>query len=214
MGLINFGVPEKETEYLKNTLKLDVFVEGGTYKGGTAKNMSDKFRKVYTIEKSDAMFDIASENLKDKSNIAMMKGDTREHLHQILKDNDNLLFWLDAHWSGGETYGKQDECPLVEELNIIFSYDKNYVILIDDARLFLAPPPKPHDLNNWQSLIDIVKVMPIDWDLIEYEDVIYLFPPTIIKEFKEYIQRDITDKINKQKYTFIQKVLKKLRVCT
>ena len=37
MGLVNFGVPEKETEYLKNRMKLDLFVEGGTYKGETAK---------------------------------------------------------------------------------------------------------------------------------------------------------------------------------
>ena len=63
MGLINFGVPEKETEFLKSNMKLDVFVEGGTYKGGTAKSMSEKFRNVYTIEKSDVMFEIAKENL-------------------------------------------------------------------------------------------------------------------------------------------------------
>jgi hypothetical protein len=37
MGLINFGVPEEEIEFLKHVMKLDVFVEGGTYKGGTAK---------------------------------------------------------------------------------------------------------------------------------------------------------------------------------
>jgi hypothetical protein len=142
----------------------------------------------------------------------MLKGDTREHLDSIMKNNDNLLFWLDAHWSGGETYGKEDECPLIEELEIIFKYDKNCIILIDDARLFLAPPPKPHNFKNWQSLIDIVNVLPTNWDLIEYEDVIYLFPKTISIDFKEFIQDDITDKMNKQKYSFIQKILKKLGI--
>jgi len=113
MGLINFGVPEREAEYLKNSLKLDVFVEGGTYKGETAKSMSNKFKKVYTIEKSDVMYDIAKENLKNISNVSMLKGDTREHLSGILENNDNILFWLDSHWSAGDTYVEEDECPLL-----------------------------------------------------------------------------------------------------
>ena len=41
MGLVNFSVPEIEVEYLRSNLNLDVFVEGGTYKGDTAKNMID-----------------------------------------------------------------------------------------------------------------------------------------------------------------------------
>ncbi|GLI54160.1 hypothetical protein [Thermodesulfovibrio yellowstonii] len=127
MGLINFGVPEKETEFLKENLGFDVFVESGTYKGETAKRMSKFFKKVYTIEKSDVMYDIAKENLKGILNVTMLKGDSREHLAEILNNNDNILFWLDAHWSGGETYGEEDECPLIEELNIIFRYPKNYV---------------------------------------------------------------------------------------
>ncbi len=194
MGLISFSVPTKETEYLKNSLKLDVFVEGGTYKGGTAKDMSEKFRKVYTIEKSDVMFDIAKENLKDIKNITMLKGDTREHLYSIMENNNNLLFWLDAHWSGGETYGEEDECPLIEELKTIFKYNKNYAILIDDARLFLAPPPYPHKIENWPSLKDIFNVMPDDWELIEFEDVIYLFNKQQSSSFKIFIQEIVTER--------------------
>ena len=194
MGLINFGVPEEETKFLKDSMKLDVFVEGGTYKGGTAKNMSNKFRKVYTIEKSGVMFNEAKENLKDIENVVMLKGDTREHLQDILEKNDNLLFWLDAHWSGGDTYGEEDECPLVEELEIIFKYDKNYVILIDDARLFLAPPPYPHKIENWPSLTNILQVLPMNWELIEFEDVIYLFPKKRNQEFKNFIQKITTQR--------------------
>ena len=194
MGLINFGVPEEEVEFLKNIMKLDVFVEGGTYKGGTAKSMGKKFRKIFTVEKSDIMFEIAKENLKDTNNITLLKGDTREHLDSIIGNNENILFWLDAHWSGGDTYGEEDECPLIEELDIIFKYNKNYVILIDDARLFLAPPPYPHNFNNWQSLTDIMKAIPESWELIEFEDVIYLFPKEINKEFRSFLQNIVTNR--------------------
>lgn len=209
MGLINFGVPKKETDYLKRILELDVFVEGGTYKGGTAKEMSEFFRKVITIEKSDVMHGIAKQNLKDISNITMLNGDTREHLIKILENNDNIFFWLDAHWSGGDTYGKEDECPLIEELEVIFDYPKNYVILIDDARLFLAPPPYPHNFNNWQSITDIARVIPDSWELLVYEDVIYLYPKKIDTKFKTFIQELISNKKNEPN-NFIRKALRKV----
>ena len=212
MGLINFGVPEEEIEFLKHIMKLDVFVEGGTYKGGTAKSMGEKFRKIFTIEKSDIMFEIAKENLKDTNNITLLKGDTREHLDSIIANNENILFWLDAHWSGGDTYGEEDECPLIEELDIIFKYNKNYVILIDDARLFLAPPPYPHNFNNWQSLTDIMKAIPESWELIEFEDVIYLFPKEINNEFKSFLQNIVTKQQQQHKNTLLQRIFNKLGV--
>ena len=40
--------------------------------------------------------------------------------------------------------------PLLSELNIIFEKSKsNHAILIDDARLFMAPPPKPYVMSNY-----------------------------------------------------------------
>jgi hypothetical protein len=190
-------VPEKEVEYLNNKFKMEVFVEGGTYKGRTAKKMSDQFNKVYTIEKSDAMFSLAAQNLKGINNVSLLKGDTRNHLNKILENNDNILFWLDAHWSGGETYGENDECPLLEELSIIFRHNKNYIILIDDARLFLAPPPLPHNLQNWPSLINILGTIPAKWELLIFEDVIYLFPDRNSKHIKTYFQDIVTERWKK-----------------
>ena len=211
MGLVNFGVPEKEVEFLKKLMNLEVFVEGGTYMGGTAKNMSKLFSKVYTIEKSEIMFGLAKENLKNISNVDFLKGDTREYLDSIIEDNDNILFWLDAHWSGGDTYGEEDECPLVEELRIIFANKKNYVVLIDDARCFLAPPLPPHNHNNWPSVIDIIKVLPEGWCLLEFEDVIYLFPEKINDEFKLFLQTIMMKKANNLENVLVVKLFQKLR---
>lgn len=162
MGIVNFGIPEQETRWLKEKMNLTTVVEGGTYKGGTAKNLSKEFINVYTIEKSDVMFEKAKQNIGSIQNITQLRGDTRDHLPSLISQNDNILFWLDAHWSGGDTYGEEDECPLLQELEIIFSSAmKNYAILIDDARLFLAPPPLPHKVKNWpgikQVCIDPVK---------------------------------------------------------
>jgi hypothetical protein len=139
------------------------------------------------------MFETAEENIGRVDNITMLKGDTREHLGKILDLNDNLLFWLDAHWSGGDTWGKDDVCPLIEELELIFaSPNKNKVILIDDARLFTAPPPSPHRHENWPAMKDIVNILPADWDLIIFEDVIYVYKEN--NKIKKFFQNLVTDR--------------------
>ena len=66
------------------------------------------------------------------------------------------IFWLDAHWSGGETYGINDECPLIEEIKIINNTKLNHIILIDDARLFIKPPPPPHKPEQWANISQII----------------------------------------------------------
>lgn len=211
MGLINFGIPKKEVKFLKELLGLDVFIEGGTYLGGTAKAMSEQFRKVYTIEKSPVMHKKAKKALEGNSNITMLKGDTREYLLDLAEQNDNILFWLDAHWSGGDTYGEDDECPLIEELKIIFSIKKNFVILIDDARCFLAPPQPPHKHKNWPSVSEIVDKIPKNWGLLIFEDVIYIFPEKVSDDFKLFIQTTMLNQTNKAQGSLTMRLFKKIR---
>lgn len=191
MGIVNFGIPEKEAKWLKERLKLTTAVEGGTYLGGTALRLSELFQTVYTIEKSDVMIEMARNNTEKKSNITLLRGDTRDHLQLLVSDIDNVLFWLDAHWSGGETYGEQDECPLLKELDVIFNSPmKNYAILIDDARLFLAPPPLPHLVENWPSIKLIADIIPTGFDMLVHEDVIYIVTAEI--ETPLYLQGKTT----------------------
>jgi len=66
MGIVNFGIPEQETHWLSKSMKLTTVVEGGTYLGGTALSLSKEFQTVYTIEKSDVMFEKARNNIGEK----------------------------------------------------------------------------------------------------------------------------------------------------
>lgn len=194
MGIVNFGVPEQDVEFISSNMGLSVFVEGGTYLGGTARKMSQIFSTVITIEKSKKMYEQAGQNLKNINNVCSLFGDTREHLNYILKDNDNIMFWLDAHWSGGDTYGKHDECPLLNELEIIFEFaeNKNIAILIDDARLFLAPPPSPHMITQWPTITELNRMLPPNWGMVCYKDVIYSLPDKNLHDFREFLQQKIT----------------------
>jgi hypothetical protein len=215
MGIVNFGIPEKDVEFIKSNMELTIFVEGGTYLGGTARKMCEIFSSVITIEKSEKMYEQARNNLQELSNVCSLFGDTREHLINILKENDDILFWLDAHWSGGNTYGKHDECPLLKELEIIFEVTKykNIAILIDDARLFLAPPPLPHKITQWPTISDLNRMLPVNWGMICYKDVIYLLPENNLHSFREYLQPKIT-KVSKARgnvkpMDYVKKILNK-----
>jgi hypothetical protein len=207
MGIINFGIPIREALAVSKILNLNIFVETGTYMGETALKMSQFFKRVYTIEASENLFKISQHNLKNFDNIIAYLGDSRKILNSIIENEDNILFWLDAHWSGGNTYGENDECPIIEELNVIFKFKKNYAILIDDARLFLAPPPLPHNFRNWPSILDISNTIPKDFDLLIHNDVIYIFPIFYHYELRKYFQ-ELTTKEWSKRDRFIFKFLR------
>jgi hypothetical protein len=101
-------------------------------------------------------------------------------LPEILSEigDKKTVFWLDGHWSAGETAGEEDECPLLGELNLI-SKREGDVILIDDARYFLSPPGKPHNPDKWPTISDIVKLLdtPDNKRYIQIvDDVIFAVP--------------------------------------
>ncbi|MCP9889442.1 hypothetical protein KBY57_00015 [Cyanobium sp. Aljojuca 7D2] len=180
MGIVNFGIPIDSVTRINEILQIDIFFEEGTYLGGTAAQMSNMFKKVITVEASEAMHAKAMSSIGHISNIQLIKGDTREALSDEKRlVTQDTFFWLDAHWSGGETYGEDDECPLLEELNSIFKNKTfNHAILIDDARLFMAPPPHPHISLNWPSLANILNIIPSKYALYVWNDVIYILPRT------------------------------------
>ena len=187
MGIDRFGAPQDTIGFLQQALGLDTFVEGGTFTGASARAAAATFARVYTIEKSPAMQAVARRNLAGLDNVTLLEGDTREHL-RALAGRGRELYWLDAHWSGGATYGLGEECPLLEELRLVFAAGSDCAILVDDARLFLAPPPRPHDPAEWPTLREIAASLPDGWDLFVREDVIHIVPPAVVPAFRGYLQ--------------------------
>jgi len=168
MGSVNMGISVRESRFFQNLMGLSVAIETGTYHGGTSRELSEMFDKVYTIEKSNIMFDIARSNLQHIPNVTQYLGDSTNVLPEIVEDNDNILYWLDAHYSGGDT--AQGVCPLLKELEIIFSHNKNQMILIDDVRLF------GRNNNELGYEHQIINAIPTDWGIIDFEDVYYVYP--------------------------------------
>jgi len=180
MGIVNFGMPSEITLKLASLNNTDVFIETGTFQGGTTRWASTRFESVFTIERAEGLYNLHHGELAQIKGVKPLFGDSRDVLPLILAGigQRKALFWLDGHWSGGETAGAADECPLLEELACL-SDRKGDIVLIDDARLFLSAPPRPHKPSEWPTIRDIVEAF-AGWRSRPYiqiiDDVIFAIP--------------------------------------
>lgn len=156
MGLVRFGVPEQMVLWARDTVDAKAFVETGTNRAVTTAWASQHFERVVTIEGQEDLHRAAIKAYGDRGNIKFLHGDSRHLLGPVLADlNQSAILWLDAHWCGDGTFGPTAECPLMEELNWVNKSPHDHVILIDDARLFVAPPPAPHREDHWPDLLSV-----------------------------------------------------------
>lgn len=150
----------------------DIFVETGTYEGETTFLAHQLFHKIYTIEIKEEYYTAVQKKFLAlpgaKGDVEFLLGDSRKKLTEIVpKIMDPAIFFLDGHWSGGDT-GKSDvDCPLLEECEVINSLLlPESIVIIDDVRLFGKGPKYGNEICNWED-ISVDKVLKIFGDRIE-----------------------------------------------
>ena len=79
------------------------------------------------------------------SHVEILHGDSGVVLPELLRRiSEPALFWLDAHYSTGETVRGELDTPIEQELKAILNHSvRNHVILIDDARNFIGTNDYP-----------------------------------------------------------------------
>ena len=159
MGSVHFSVPEQLILFLKQKFELEDFVETGTFQGTSAAWASRHFKRVFTIEANEPLWQAARTRHGQLANVQFILGNSPEQLAKLLPSLRRPLFWLDAHWCGPHTAGENDECPLLAELAAVAAANiEPKVVLIDDARYFLAPPPTGHN-HKWEQWPDLAAVL-------------------------------------------------------
>ncbi len=133
--------PEVKQKIISNYARefsLNTLVETGTFLGGTINALKHEFRRIYSIELGDKLYQDAKERFRRYPHITLLQGDSGKVLAEILPQiHEPCLFWLDAHYSSGITAKGDTDTPIREELRLIFNHPiQNHVILIDDARDF------------------------------------------------------------------------------
>lgn len=119
----------------------DVFVETGTYNGDGIQRVVHDFRTVHSIELKPSFAHAARDRFRDCENVQVHCGDSADVLRALSKITEPVMFYLDAHFAGGETERGSDSdngCPLLRELQVLKDRPfkgKGDVIVIDDMRL-------------------------------------------------------------------------------
>lgn len=145
-------------------LSTGVWVETGTNIGNTTAWIAQRFDvEVLSLEPQLALFNEANRNLRRFPNVSLRLGTSEEVLPSLLSDLDGpITFWLDGHYSGGNTYLAATETPVRMELETIEHHLPRWThvaVLIDDFRCFPASPsgaatedyPSRDYLVSWAS---------------------------------------------------------------
>jgi hypothetical protein len=138
-----------------------VFIETGTYNGWTTFAMEPYFKEIHTIEIKKEIY----EKTKSKYNgnkIIFYLGDSSIVLKDICENvNQSSIFFLDGHWSAGDTGKGEKDCPLYEELtNIMKHFKQDAIVIIDDFRLFGKGPSTNTEVCDWEDISkeNIIKI--------------------------------------------------------
>ncbi len=193
MGILRMGPPWSLILELKSKYNLTDFIETGTYHGNTAVEAATHFNKVLTIENSKRIYDDVIRKHGHLQNVDFKFGDSKNVLKTVIpKLIKPAIIWLDGHWCGGETYGQQDQCPLIEEIKIINESCHAHFLFIDDARLFLSPPPLPNAIDQWPNIKELLNTITSgihNYFITVFEDVLIAAPEYTKKDVSIFCQR-------------------------
>lgn len=156
-----------------------ILVETGTFRGDMVDAMKDRFEAIYSIELSPRLCALARRRFQRSPHIRILGGDSGNLLPQILAGiSAPCLFWLDGHYSGGDTAKGETETPVVGELRTILSHRfpdscGQHVVLIDDARCFDGT----HDYPRLDQLQELTAALCPGREFLVAEDVIRIHSP-------------------------------------
>ena len=192
MGLVYQGMPPDLLALVQRLTGARTFIETGTNLGGSAAFAAETFQRVWTIEAQPHLHTQAKARLDKLENVEAILGNSETGLARMIVTVDGpAVCWLDAHWSGGETAGELNECPVLDEIRSIDTAPVEHVLLIDDARLFLQPPPRPHKIEHWPSIAELADVARARWPqayLAVIDDVIVRVPGNLRGPFCESLR--------------------------
>ena len=146
------GISENRKKLLE---EYPIFVETGTFYGETIFKCEPLFKELHTIEIKRKFYKRARASYLG-SKITFHLGDSAYKLSSICPTlTNNTIFFLDGHWSAGNTGRGEKDCPLYEEMTCIMrTFKHKAIVIIDDFRLFGTGPNTIHrrKIPNWEEV--------------------------------------------------------------
>ena len=204
MGIIHHGAPTELILALKRESGIENFYETGTLVGDTAAWAANHFKRVVTIENEPERHKKAAERFRERGNVkgsvVVLLAESSKIMSECSGLTSPAIFWLDAHWmgAGSGTGGEGRECPVLAEIagiNSCWINPPGHIILVDDARLFSAPPPSPQDASQWPDLNAVVSALDFQGKryVVLFEDALIAVPQSMKPFLVKYLQARITE---------------------
>lgn len=166
-------------ELLKDVFHISTFVETGTFMGNTVNNALPFMKHIYSIELAPHLYEQAVEKFKEYTQVKIMLGSSDQLFPELLAKIDRsqrICFWLDGHYSEGETAKGNKFTPLVEELEAIKNAEiKNALILVDDIRACIESAT---DYPSVRELKELIRAINPDYQFYIYGDIALACLPT------------------------------------
>ena len=186
-----------QVTFWRESFGLTVFIETGTHRGATTKQMlAHPFEQIHSIEIDQRHHSHAKQVVGDDPRLTLHLGNSPDVLERILLGIEgNILFWLDAHHPGQflSDWNKRpiDEksWPTYDELRVIARLRGGCrdVIVVDDYKCFLPDRVAKH-ANHPTGAAPMVLAPLVDElfpshrrdeELKTKDGTLYLFPETI-----------------------------------
>lgn len=151
-------IKQKAVKEYASKYDLQILVETGTCLGEMVYAVKDSFHTIYSIELDRELYEGAQRLFNKCGYIHILQGNSAVILPQVLANlHQPALFWLDAHFSGGNTAKGEVDSPISDEIESILRHPvQGHVILIDDARHFI-------DQNGYPSIEKLKKAVLEIW---------------------------------------------------
>jgi hypothetical protein len=117
----------------------EVFIESGTYLGGTVRAFAPHARRIFSIELAPQLYADAAAAFAGMPHVSIIEGDATEHVPRLVADLDKPpLIFLDGHYSCGETACGDEAEPAVTIIGLLgeSGVPAGTTIVVDDLRTF------------------------------------------------------------------------------
>ena len=120
--------------------KHELFVESGTFLGGTVEYFLPHARRIISVEIEPHLFEAAQRRFKESPSVELVLGDALEEIPRVLADvSEPPLVYLDGHFTGGvnkEPGLFVEPAPGILERLGMLGLPSGTSIVVDDLRLF------------------------------------------------------------------------------
>ena len=159
----------KRSCLLRNGISGATWVETGTFKGGTTEVLARLGGNVHSIEPSPKFYRRAVKKFRATPNVTLHHGTSETVFPELLASlSGSINFWLDGHYSAGETFQAESDTPILLELETIkrnFGNFETMSVMVDDVRAFDPTLPGCADYPPKRFLVDWAENLGLNWHI-------------------------------------------------